>query len=172
VYSNYDARNKMYYIVAPQSGQITRLKKAGIGELLKESEIITEIVPDKIDFAVEMYIEPMDLLLVQKGQKVRFIFDGVPAVVFSGWPTSSYGTFGGVVSAVETNVSDNGKFRVLVTEDTTDKPWPRTIRMGAGAQGIALLKDVPVIYELWRQVNGFPPEYYTANANADKQKKK
>jgi multidrug efflux pump subunit AcrA (membrane-fusion protein) len=172
VYSNYDARNKMYYIVAPQSGQITRLKKAGIGELLKESEIITEIVPDKIDFAVEMYIEPMDLLLVQKGQKVRFIFDGVPAVVFSGWPASSYGTFGGIVSAVETNVSDNGKFRVLVTEDTSDKPWPRTIRMGAGAQGIALLKDVPVIYELWRQVNGFPPEYYVANASADKQKKK
>jgi len=23
------------------------------------------------------------------------------------------------------------------------------------------LNDVPVWYEIWRQINGFPPEYYT-----------
>jgi multidrug efflux pump subunit AcrA (membrane-fusion protein) len=160
-YSNYDARNKLYYVTATQSGQITKAKKAGIGEILKEGEMIAEIVPTEIDYAVEMYIEPMDLPLVNRGQKVRFVFDGVPAVVFSGWPASSFGTFGAIVSAVEANVSSNGKFRVLVTEDTTDKPWPKTLRMGGGAQGIALLKDVPVYYELWRHVNGFPPDYYT-----------
>jgi hypothetical protein len=32
--------------------------------------------------------------------------------------------------------------------------------MGTGAQGIALLKDVPIWYELWRNINGFPPDYY------------
>ena len=32
--------------------------------------------------------------------------------------------------------------------------------MGSGAQGIALLKDVPIWYELWRNINGFPPDYY------------
>jgi multidrug efflux pump subunit AcrA (membrane-fusion protein) len=159
-YSNYDMRNKLYYVTAPQSGQITKAKKAGIGELLKEGDMITEIVPDHIDYAVEMFIEPMDLPLVSKGQKVRFIFDGIPAVVFSGWPQSSFGTFAGVVSALETNVSGNGKFRVLVVEDKTDKPWPKSLRMGGGAQGIALLKDVRVYYELWRHINGFPPDYY------------
>ena len=123
----------------------------------------TEIVPERIDYAVEMYIEPMDLPLVNKGQKVRFIFDGIPAIVFSGWPNGSYGTFGGKVSAVETNVSDNGKFRVLVVEDSTQKKWPKSLRMGNGAQGIALLKDVPIYYELWRHINGFPPEYYVHN---------
>ena len=159
-YSSYDARNKLYYVIAPQAGQITKAKKTGIGEILKEGEMIAEIVPNKIDYAVEMYVEPMDLPLLSKGQKVRFIFDGIPAIVFSGWPNTSYGTFAGKVSAVETNVSANGKFRVLVIEDSTQKKWPKALRMGNGAQGIALLKDVPIYYELWRHINGFPPEYY------------
>ena len=160
MYSNYDARNKLYFITAPQSGQITKAKKAGIGEVLKEGEMLVEIVPDKIEYAVELFIDPMDLPLVAIGQKVRFIFDGFPAIVFSGWPQGSYGTFGGVVAAVETSVSDNGKFRILVQEDPNDKKWPKQLRMGGGANGIALLKDVLVGYELWRNINGFPPEYY------------
>jgi multidrug efflux pump subunit AcrA (membrane-fusion protein) len=159
-YSSYDVRNKLYYITAPQSGQITNVKKSGIGEILKEGEMLTEIVPDKIEYAVELFVEPMDLPLISKGQKVRFIFDGIPAIVFSGWPQNSFGTFGGVVSAIETNVSTNGKFKALIIEDKNDKPWPQVLRMGGGAQGIAILKDVKVYYELWRYINGFPPEYY------------
>jgi hypothetical protein len=46
--------------------------------------------------------------------------------------------------------------------------------MGGGANGIALLKDVPIGYELWRNINGFPPEYYKPAAGDDlkAQKKK
>lgn len=160
LYANYDARNQLYYVRAPQRGQVIQAKKAGIGEMLKEGEMIVQIVPDQVQYAVEMYVEPMDLPLVAIGQKVRFVFDGFPAIVFSGWPQSSYGTFGGKVAAVETDVSKNGKFRVLVTEDSNEKPWPKQLRMGGGANGIALLKDVRIYYELWRNINGFPPEYY------------
>ena len=173
-YSNYDARNKLYYITAPQSGQITKAKKAGIGEMVKEGEMMVEIVPDKIQYAVEMFVEPMDLPLISLGQKVRFIFDGFPVIVFSGWPKSSYGTFGGKVTAVETSVSYNGKFRVLVIEDPQEKQWPKQLKMGGGANGIALLKDVPIYYELWRNINGFPPEYYItepAKEGIDKKEK-
>jgi multidrug efflux pump subunit AcrA (membrane-fusion protein) len=161
-YANYDVRNKLYYIIAPQSGQITKAKKAGIGEYVKEGEMIVEIVPKNIQYAVELYIEPMDLPLISKGQKVRFIFDGFPAIVFSGWPNSSYGTFGGVITVIENGISDNGKFRVLVSEDPSEKSWPKQLRFGGGASGIALLKDVSIGYELWRNINGFPPEYYQA----------
>jgi len=160
IYASYDIRNKLYYILAPQSGQITKARKEGIGEMVKEGDMIVEVVPDHVQYAVEMYVEPMDLPLMSIGQKVRFVFDGFPAIVFSGWPSGSYGTFGGKVAAVETSVSYNGKFRVLVMEDTTDRKWPELLRMGGGASGIALLKDVPVYYELWRNINGFPPEYY------------
>lgn len=174
VYASYDARNKLYYILAPQSGQITKAKKAGIGEMLKEGEMIVEVVPTNIQYAVEMFVEPMDLPLISMGQKVRFVFDGFPAIVFSGWPQNSYGTFGGVVAAVETSVSDNGKFRVLVAEDPNEKKWPTMLRMGGGASGIALLKNVPIYYELWRNINGFPPDYYKADKaeKTDKAKKK
>ncbi|WP_438945251.1 HlyD family secretion protein [Sediminibacterium sp.] len=159
-YSNYDIRNQLYFITAPQDGQITKARKAGLGEMVKEGDMIVEIVPDKIRYAVELFAEPMDLPLLSAGQKIRFIFDGFPAIVFSGWPAASYGTFGGVIAAVETSVSSNGKFRLLVVEDPNEKAWPRQLRMGGGASGIALLKDVPIGYELWRNINGFPPEYY------------
>ena len=159
-YSNYDARSKLFYITAPQSGQLIKAKKAGIGEIVKEGETMAEIVPDQIQYAVEMFVEPKDLPLVSTGQKVRFVFDGFPAIIFSGWPENSHGTFSGRVSAVESSVSYNGKFRVLVTEDPNDKQWPKQLRIGGGASGIALLNDVPIYYELWRNINGFPPEYY------------
>lgn len=165
LYANYDARNKLYYVRAPQSGQITKAKKAGIGEMLKEGDMLVEIVPEKVQFAVQLFIDPMDLPLISIGQKVRFIFDGFPAIVFSGWPQSSIGTFGGKVAAIETNVSTNGKFRVLVKEDDPTHPWPKQLRMGGGAKGIALLKDVRVYYELWRIINGFPPEYYQSETS-------
>jgi multidrug resistance efflux pump len=159
-YMNYDVRSKLYFITAPQSGQVIRAKKAGIGEIVKDGEMIVEIVPKEIQYAVEMFVRPLDLPLLDTGQKVRFMFDGFPAVVFSGWPQASIGTFGGKVAAVESSVSENGKFRVLVKEDEGDRKWPPQLKMGAGANAFALLKDVPVWYELWRNINGFPPEYY------------
>lgn len=165
LYAGYDVRNKLYYVLAPQSGQIVQAKKAGIGEIVKEGELIIEIVPDHFQYAVEMFVTPMDQPLISKGQKVRFVFDGFPAIVFSGWPAASYGTFAGKVIAVENNANKEGKFRVLVVEDSADKAWPPQLRMGGGANGIALLKDVSIWYELWRNINGFPPEYYKTKEN-------
>ena len=159
-FASYTIRNGMYYVVASQSGQIVKAQKSGIGEFVKDGDMIAEIVPDNIQYAVEMFVLPLDLPLIAPGQKVRFLFDGFPAIVFSGWPKASSGTFGGVITAVESNVSVNGKFRVLVKEDVDDKRWPKELKIGTGAQGISLLKDVPVWYELWRNINGFPPEYY------------
>ena len=170
-YMNYDIRSKLYFITAPQSGQIVKAKKAGIGEIVKDGEMIVEIVPDNIQYAVEIFVRPVDLPLLSIGQKVRFMFDGFPAIVFSGWPQSSYGTFGGKVAAIESAVNDNGKFRVLVAEDKDDRKWPPQLRMGTGAQGFALLKDVPIWYELWRNINGFPPEYYKAGTENNYKKK-
>ena len=62
-------RNQLYYKLAPQSGQIVQAKKAGIGEILKDGDLIVEIIPDQFDYAVEMYIDPVDQPLMNKGQK-------------------------------------------------------------------------------------------------------
>lgn len=157
--SNYTIRGSQRWLIAPQSGQIVKAKKSGINETVKEGEMIVEIVPDNIKFAVELFIPAMDLVLINKDQQIRLIFDGFPAIVFSGWPQASYGTFAGKVIAVETNRSENGKFRILVVPSEKE-PWPNTLRIGAGAKGFAMLKNVGVWYELWRQINGFPPDYY------------
>ncbi|MEI7471542.1 MAG: biotin attachment protein, partial [Chitinophagaceae bacterium] len=130
--------------------------------IIKEGEMLVEIVPDKIDYAIELFVAPVDLPLVSINQSVRFVFDGFPAIVFSGWPKASYGTFAGRVVAIENAVSNNGKFRILVKEDEEEeKKWPKELKIGTGTQGIALLKNVPVGYEIWRNINGFPPDFYS-----------
>jgi multidrug efflux pump subunit AcrA (membrane-fusion protein) len=168
--ANYAIRGSQRWMIAPQSGQITKAKKSGINEMVKEGEMIVEIVPNKFDQAVELFVAPMDLVLVEKGQQVRLQFDGFPAIVFSGWPQASYGTFVGEVIAVETNRSENGKFRMLVVPVEKEKKWPAALKLGAGVQGFALLKNVSIWYELWRQINGFPPEFYQPSTEKEKTK--
>ena len=160
--ASYTIRDGMYYILAPQSGQVINAKKAGIGEILKDGEELLTIVPQNTHYAVEMYVRPVDLPLVSPGQDVRFIFDGFPAIIFAGgWPDQSFGTFPGKIRAIENNIDEKGMFRVIVVENPKDKKWPKQIKMGAGAQGITLLNDVPLWYELWRNINGFPADFYT-----------
>lgn len=170
--ANYKARRGFYFVLASQDGQVVSLNKAGIGEILKDAESIGTIVPNTVDYAVEIYVKPVDLPLLKEGQTVMCIFDGFPAIVFSGWPNSSYGTFSGKVVAIESNISLNGLFKALVIEDPTEKPWPPQIKMGAGVQGIAILNDVPIWYELWRNINGFPPDYYTVKTTSSDEKAK
>ena len=169
--SNYTIRNTMYAVISPQDGQIVQANKSGIGEILKEGESVASIVPNRMDYAVEMFIAPMDLPLVNIGQRVRFTFDGFPAIIFSGWPNASYGTFAGKVVVIENTIGDDGKYRVLVAEDSIEKKWPAQIKIGTGSQGILLLKNVPIWYELWRNVNGFPPDFYTETKQNKKENK-
>jgi multidrug resistance efflux pump len=160
-YSNYAQRSQYRYILAPQNGYIAKAIQVGIGETIKEGAEIVNIVPANAELAVEMYVQPVDLPLIQPGNKVRFIFDGWPAIVFSGWPQLSNGTFGGVVIAIDQFAGPTNQYRVLVTQDPEEEKWPDLLRMGSGAEGIALFNDVPVWYEIWRQLNGFPADYYS-----------
>jgi multidrug resistance efflux pump len=160
-YSNYEQRIRYRYILAPQNGFIAKAIQVGIGETIKEGAEIVNIVPANADLAVEMFVQPVDLPLVKLGNKVRFIFDGWPAIVFSGWPQLSNGTFGGVVVAIDQFAGPTNQYRILVIEDPEEEPWPDLLRIGSGADGIALFNDVPVWYEIWRQLNGFPADYYS-----------
>ena len=171
--TNYTLRNGMYYIIAPQAGQIIQAQKAGIGEIIKEGEDLLTIVPNNNHVAVEIFVRPVDLPLIESGQAVRLIFDGYPAIVFAGgWPNQSYGTFAGNVLTVENTINEEGLFRVIVTENASIKKWPQRLRIGAGVQGVALLNDVPLWYELWRNINGFPADYYAGKKDKKKKNEK
>lgn len=159
-YTNYKVRNSLLYVTAPINGFINKALKGGVGVTFKEGEELVGIMPKQFDFAVETYVEPIDLPLLHIGEKVRVQFDGWPAIVFSGWPNVSYGTYGATIVAIENFISDNGKYRILLAPDKDDKEWPQAIRVGSGTRTIALLEDVPIWFELWRQINSFPKNYY------------
>ena len=157
--ANYSMRRGFYYVLAPQDGYIAKTSMQGIGEILKEGAPLCNIVPLQNEQAVELYINPVDLPLIKKGQTVQLQFDGWPAFVFSGWPGISYGTYSAEIVAYDRVLSENGKFRILAKN--SGEKWPDAIQVGGGVRGFALLNNVPLFYELWRTVNGFPPEYYT-----------
>ena len=97
---------------------------------------------------------------------MRLQFDGWPALVFSGWPDVGFGTFGGKVEVID-NIDSQGSYRILVVPDVQEDPWPKALRIGTGTYGWAMLNDVPIFYEIWRQLNGFPPDY-TITKNTEK----
>ena len=159
-YSNTEIRSKQYQILAPQDGTVVKAMKAGLGETIKEGDAVCSIMPAAVDMAIELYVKAMDVPLLGKDRKVRIQFDGWPALQFSGWPSVSVGTFGGTVEVIDYVNSKPGEFRVLVIPDKNDLAWPKQLRNGSGIKGWVMLDDVPVWYEMWRQLNGFPPSLY------------
>lgn len=158
--ASYSKRSGFYFITAPQDGYVTKALITGIGETVKEGDKVFTFIPSNYELAVELYVRPIDLPLIQEGNRVRLQFDGWPALVFSGWPNLSFGTYAGEVLAFDKVVSPEGKFRILVVPTKDEEQWPDLLRLGSGAYGIAMLKNVPIWYELWRNLNGFPPDFY------------
>lgn len=171
-YVNMEIRSQQYFILAPQDGYVVKATQAGIGETIKEGDPVCSIMPQSDDVAVEMYIRAMDVPLISKGRRVRVEFDGFPALQFSGWPSISVGSFGGMVEVIDVVNTHPGEFRILVIPDQKDIAWPKQIRVGSGTKSWVMLDDVPVWYELWRQLNGFPASLYAEPKSAIPEKDK
>jgi adhesin transport system membrane fusion protein len=94
-------------------------------------------------------------------------------VQFSGWPSAAIGTYGGKVAFVDPHDDGKGRFRVVVVPDGPH-PWPprQYLRQGTRATGWVLLGRVKLGYEIWRQFNGFPPEWLSEDAEAGDKKDK
>jgi multidrug resistance efflux pump len=170
--SNMEIRSQQYFILAPQAGTVVKATQAGIGETIKEGDAVCTIMPQSTDVAVEMHVKAMDVPLISKGRRVRIEFDGFPALQFSGWPSISVGTFGGTVEVIDYVNTKPGEFRILVIPDNKDIEWPKQIRVGSGIKGWIMLDNVSVWYELWRQLNGFPPSLYQEPGVEDPNNKK
>ena len=155
-------------VTAPRDGILYRIHVADNAQILKEGDPLFTIVPETSEQAVELWINGNDVPLVQVGREVRLQFEGWPAVQFAGWPSVAVGTFGGEVIAIDATDDGKGKFRVLV-RPTAEQPWPKEqfLRQGARANGWILLSEVSLGYELWRQLNGFPPALSSIEAKSD-----
>ncbi|WMJ71658.1 HlyD family efflux transporter periplasmic adaptor subunit [Cytophagaceae bacterium ABcell3] len=157
-YTNMIIRRDQLYLRAPQNGFIVQAQRAGVGETVAEGEPLMTIMPENPSLAVQLFIRPMDIPLIDTGRHARLEFEGWPALQFTGRPNLAIGTFGGIVQVIDRVESPErgGMFRILVTPDPDDRPWP-PLKVGSGVYGWVLLENVPIWYEIWRQINGFPP---------------
>lgn len=169
-------------VVAPRDGIVQQVQVTE-GTYLKEKSPLCTIIPKTSRHLAEIYVKGNDMPLlqarqvdetgriIQKGSPVRLQFEGWPAVQFMGWPSVARGTFGGEIVLIDPAGDTTGMFRVLVAPDPEvgapwandpsigEDGWPssRWLRQGVRANGWILLRRVPLWFELWRQMNGFPP---------------
>jgi multidrug efflux pump subunit AcrA (membrane-fusion protein) len=166
------SRQSVQTVTAPRDGVILSVNAGDAATYVNAGDILATFVPETPERVIEIFVDGRDIALVQTGAKARIQFEAWPAVQFSGWPSVAVGTFGGLVQSVDPSAQPNGRFRILIAEDPDDaNPWPeeRYVRIGAKVRSWILLETVPVGYELWRQLNNFPPELTqntsTATAN-------
>ena len=67
-------------------------------------------------------------------------------------------------------VAANRKLDSII--ENVEKKWPLELRVGTGASTFILLQDVPIWYELWRKLNGFPADYYQQEDKSPKELKR
>lgn len=154
------ARQGTQIVTAPFDGYLVQINSNIGTQMMKKGDPICTIVPDTKDRAVQIWLDGNDAPLVEPGSHVRLQFEGWPAVQFAGWPSVAVGTFGGTVVSVDMIDNGKGKFRCQILPDPTEKnQWPedRFLRQGVRANGWVLLKQVPLWFEVWRKLNGFPP---------------
>ncbi len=154
------AKQDTQIITAPFDGYIVHISANQGTQLVKEGDPICTLVPYTQERAVQIWLDGNDAPLVESGAHVRLQFEGWPAVQFAGWPSVAVGTFGGTIVSVDMVDNGKGKFRCQVLPDTTEREgWPeeRFLRQGVRANGWVLLKQVPLWFEVWRKLNGFPP---------------
>jgi len=152
------ARQRAQVVLAPRDGTVLKLLVADGSALVKAGDGLAVLVPDTDDRAVELWLDGNDIPLVQPGRDVRVQFEGWPAVQFSGWPQVSVGSFAAKVALVDAADDGKGKFRIVVRpSDAAAWPDGRWLRQGTRANGWVMLEEVRLGYELWRQMNGFPP---------------
>ena len=153
------ARQNSRKIFAPTDGVVFRVPVNSPSQLVSKGQPLLTVVPENNSRAVILQVEGLNAPLIVPGSPVRLQFEGWPVVQVSGWPKTSYGTFAGKVSFVDPADSGNGFFRVMVIPDETEQPWPnnRFLRQGSAVRGWILLSEVSIGYEIWRVLNGFPP---------------
>jgi len=155
---------------APISGTVSSISRVGPGQTVKKGTSLATVAPETDDRAAELFVSSIGASLVEPGRQVQLQFSGFPALQFSGLPEASTGTFTGTVRFIDPLGDGSGRFRMLVVPDTSagnpSWPSPEYLRQGAPAKGSVLLSNVSLGYEIWRRMNGLPPQLSAQQSNA------
>jgi len=165
------SRQENQIIFAPKDGIILKVLSGHDATQVKAGDQIATFAPKLEDPAIELYVSGNDIPLIKENREARIRFEGWPAIQISGWPSLAIGTFRGYVASVDSSISENGKFRVIIKKPENET-WPdsRFLRHGARIYGWILLNEVSLGYEIWRQINSFPPHFDEQIAEKNPQK--
>lgn len=146
------------YIKAKEDGYVVRIYKNDINQLVKKGEPVIMFAPIIHKRTILVRLPEFDMPLVKEGLPARIWFYGWPTINIPGWPAIRYGTFEGVVERVDPVKHEDGFYYAFVVETENEK-WPSSdvLRPGSRATVWIRLSIVPIWYEIWRKLNGFPP---------------
>lgn len=154
-------RQSAQLVRAPRDGRVQQLNATSGSALVTPGTVLAVIAPERVERAVELFVDGRDMPLIRSGRPVRLEFEGWPAIQFSGWPSVAQGMFDGRVRTVDPNAAADGAFRILVEPQPGKPGWPPDafVRPGGKVRGWVQGETVRVGYEIWRQLNDFPLEF-------------
>jgi multidrug resistance efflux pump len=183
-------QNLRQIITAPRDGIVLSVAVTD-GTYLSPGSPICVIIPETETRFVEAWVDGNDLPLIKArqekdgqvtpGSPVRLTFEGWPAIQTAGWPQLAINTFGGEVLFIDPTDGGDGRFRIVIgaVDDVVDRndgkgpvqvAWPdaeKWLRQGTRANAWVMLEQVPLWFEVWRQINGFPPLVTNADGKLD-----
>lgn len=150
------SRQSQQQVLAPRNGTVVRIIPGERGQLIKAGTPILVFTPDVTKKAAEVWVDGNDASLIKPGMSAQIQFEGWPSIQIPGWPSLAINTFKAKVYLVDQASSYHGMFRVLLIEDET---WPsqNILRLGAKSRAYISLRETNLLWEIWRQLNRFPP---------------
>lgn len=146
-------------VKAPTDGVIQNIYVGENSAMISSGTVVAQLVPETQERTVELFMNGRDLPFMKVGQDVRLQFEGWPILqFFTGLPELSSGTFLGTVRIIDASDDGRGNFRLIVAKnDAAPWPAPELLRQGVRTRGWVQMNQVPLWFEVWRQVNDLPP---------------
>lgn len=156
------ARYETSSVLSKKDGFVMRILENDKNTYIKKGQPVIRFSPDVTTSVLLLKVSDFNMPLIKEGLPVRIRFHGWPVLHISGWPAIRFGTFGGIIKKVDPILHEKGTFYAYVVEDPNE-PWPsqEKLRVGTNATAWVALSRVPIWYELWRLMNGFPAKMVT-----------
>ena len=125
-------------VKAPNSGFISKVTVANIGQVVQSGNLLAELVPEDDILRIEAAVQPKDVAYVRKGQKAK--------IGFSAYDTAIYGQFEGKVIKIAANTSSNDEgntfYPAIIEVDPSQFDEDDNITLQSG-----MITDVSIIGE-------------------------
>ena len=125
-------------VKAPNSGSISKVTVANIGQVVQSGNLLAELVPEDDILRIEAAVQPKDVAYVRKGQKAK--------IGFSAYDTAIYGQLEGKVIKIAANTSSNEDgssfYPALIEVDPSQFDEDNNITLQSG-----MITDVSIIGE-------------------------